>query len=422
MTHQINKLPINTVFSFVVILAFFSFGTFRFFNLFNLSMILKQAILISLLIGFSSILQNLYRVKNVSVFLMTLAFFFYTSILGFFNLSYGKFLVLNSLFLILSLFIISVDFKRIVIISKGIVNIAYAFALMGIIVSVIYTIKPSLLNLSSIQLASSETGSNGVNAITFLDYLSLPSWGNLNLYFFELQRVKSFSNEPSSAIVHFLPPIILSLFLNDKFKFRGGVILIFLLFFVSSLICIIIFILAFLFYFIFRLNSKGTALLSFIVMLSGLLLFMLNMESVIENLSFYGKLLNFDLMENKATSATERLSSYRESMDILLQNPFGGSNYSTMTGLWLIVGKFGGFPLIFMYLLFSIYLVSLSFDCFSTTNNYKTRFSCSLIASLTLIVFTVTSYGWYEAPGVISFFLIYRVLKSQKNKEFIVNS
>jgi hypothetical protein len=161
----------------------------------------------------------------------------------------------------------------------------------------------------------------------------------------------------------------------------------------------------------FKVNSRVFIIIAYSSCLFMLMYIMLNADFSLEMVTSFGQYMDFSLIANKATSATVRLTSYNDAVNGINSNFWGGADINTMTGLWLTVGQKGGFPMVLLYFIFSLSILLSSLRVFSNTYSPVRKFGVSLLASLSFVVFSITAYGWAEAPGVIALFLSYRLLQ-----------
>ena len=93
-------------------------------------------------------------------------------------------------------------------------------------------------------------------AASILDYLSFTSGDGFEFFGNVVIRVKGYSNEPSSTIVHYLAPAGFAFFYYRTYRLLGIILLLFSLICISSLIGIIAIALSFLVYFILSIKRS----------------------------------------------------------------------------------------------------------------------------------------------------------------------
>lgn len=398
----------------MIVLAYFSFGQFYFFNFFGLSLVVKTIISVSTILGFTFILFNDELFKKPNKFIFCLLFF---SVYGFSLILSPSFTYLYSIEIIImftiSVFILYVNEYHLDKIINYIIKISLLFALGAIFVSLIYSFIPTLYNQNSVYLVSSETSNNYVATLSILDYLGLPSQGGLNLFGFTLQKVKSFSSEPSAALSLFYPALILILLKYSVLKESNYKVLalsVFILFFIFSLLGILIFLLSFVITILFKLKDK---IVIFIITIIATIFFttlISEMDNVVQLITGTGAEYNFTLMSEKRNSTLTRLTSFWDAISTIKNMPFGGSGQTSMTSLFLQVGLSGGVIAMLLYLIFILSLYFKSISVFKASNSIKFKFGLTLMISVLLVTFSLTAYGWATIQGVIAFSLFYRVI------------
>ena len=411
-----------TLFTPIIILSFFSFGTFNFFNLFGLAYLVKIISLLFLLLGVIAIieLKVLTRYKLFSYFIILFFSYFgfiLTVIIG--NVNLG--IIQASIMLISSLFILGVSNKGLKYLTKGILLIAGIFSFFGVFVFISYLFDPSLLNRESIFLSNSNISDESIVAASIYDYFSFTSGDGFEFFGYRVTRVKGYSNEPSSTIVHYLAPAGFAFFYDWRYKSLGILMLLFSMVCISSLVGILSILGSIPIFFIFSLQNLN--LKKFIVIGSVLFLIVLMTYSdyLVNSLVDIGddiyNLYSYDLLARKEGSAIGRLQSYSNSIGHLFKNPIGGSSNAlfTPTALWLQIGMIGGFVLILLYILYSLKLLNLALHTFSGTSIYK-KYGISLLVSIYIVTFTISSYGWDRVPGTIMLFLFYRMIQDEQGR------
>ena len=298
--------------------------------------------------------------------------------------------------------------------SKCIVFISTIFSVMGFFVFVIYALDYGNMAPESKYIFDSSTGNQQVVAASFYDYLSFSSGDGYVFFGHIITRVKGFSNEPSSALVHYMAPIILAFFLGKKYNLCGYILLGFMFIAVASLVGILAIVFAIFVYLILLLPSRMFQNTIFLLGLLTTIIMLTHGDFMLSTILNLGQDLNsstgYDLIARKEGSATIRLAGFSNSISTIMSHPFGGSGQETLSGLLLQLGLVGGFPLIIAasMCLFRLFIKSRLY--FSSTSIKTKRYAVSLLLSMVLIVTITSGYGWDRLPGIIIILLIYRSL------------
>jgi hypothetical protein len=413
MRFEIKKVN-QAFYSNVVVLAFFSFGTFGFFNLFGLSLIIKIIVIALTVIGFASVLESGYLKKNQLNAFLIITFFMYFGIMKTYETgSYFNGLVQGLIMVVISLFISSCDIKYITSIATKISYFIIVSSLLGIMVYFIYIINPSLYNHNSGYLMHSDIGNENIKAASILDYLSFTSGDGFEFFGTRVTRMKGYCNEPSATIVHYVGPIALILFCTRIPIALALIPIYFSLICVSSAIGMIAVFGTLFFYVLLSIKNKQTILFVLVVMILISAIALTNSNYIVNNITIYGEDIyqqtSNDLVSRKVGSAQGRLTSYNVAINTLTQYPFGGSGYSTMTGLWVDIGLTGGIILLIGFVLFLKAFYNSSIIAFNKSKSTRYKLAVALVLSIVITAILLSSYGWSRIPGVILFFLYYRM-------------
>lgn len=420
MRISINRL--SSIYAYIVILSLYSFGTFVFFNLFGLAYVAKIICIIGSLFGLYYILIQRYSyIQRINISFIAI-FFIYFGL----SLAFDGITPLLSVFqvfpmFVLVLYLLYVDMNKINLILKGVINITFVFVILGFFVFFVYAIDPDQLNFNSksynMPYRFSNLGNNDLITGSYLDYLSLTSGGHYSLFGEIVTRVKGYSNEPSSTIVHYLPPVVFAMMYSGKTKIKGIVILLFSLVAISSAMGVIIIILSFFIYILFKMKSNKVRILTIVMSSFAVAILMLYSTQLIEFIAVSGQVMNesfsYDLLSRKEGSSSQRLSSYNSAVLLISEYPFGFSGGNTMTGLWTQIALNGGIYMLFIYLFFSYRVLYFCTSIFNSLNSAYKRWGVALLISIWIISMLMTSYGWNRIPGVIILILFYRVVENE---------
>jgi hypothetical protein len=408
------------IFSYVVILIFYSFGTFAFFNLFALAYLIQALSILCCFIGLIAISFSIQRNKILLIYGTLIFFIYYSLQLAVISGDFVIAITQGFVMMIVASYLVVADVRRINFIIKSIIIITFIFSLMGTFVFFMYAIDPSLVNPESESFMNSSIGSSNINAVSYLDYFSYTSGEGYKLFGQYVTRVKGFSNEPSATIVHYLAPAVFAFFYGAKFRLIGIYILLFSLICISSFIGILAILGTVVAFILLSIKSRIIVLFTVVIGTGVFMWFMVNVEYISTLVYTLGVEINeqtsYGLIAQKGRSANIRLDSYFQAIGFILANPFGGSLYNTMTGLWTQIGLVGGFLVLLFYFAFSFKILNLSIIVFKRADSMFLKTGISLLLSVYFSAFLISGYGWDRVPGVIVLFLFYRMLEDRRTK------
>ena len=411
----------QALYSIVIVLTFFSFGTIGFFNLFGLGLVVKLIAITLSLVGIVSIFETINFKKNQLLVFGVFIFFLHFGLMKTYETgSYFNGLIQGIVMGVIAVFILCCNIHYIVNIATKISYFIIISSLLGICVFITYILYPSIYNPESANIMHSDIGNETIVAASLLDYLSFTSGDGFEFFGSQVTRVKGYCNEPSASIVHYVGPIGLMLFCRKIPTIFVLIPILFALVCVSSGIGIIAIIGLIPIFILFSIKNKQTILFMFIgiILLSAVALTYSNL--IINNITIYGQDIYQqtanDLVSRKATSAQGRLASYDVGLSMIMQYPLGGSGYTTMTGLWVELGLVGGVISLIGYFVFLIYLFNNSVEAFNSTNSLRVKAGIALIGSLIITATLLSSYGWTRIPGVIILFLYVRLITTAITK------
>lgn len=413
----------NLISIFTVVLAFYAFGVFGFFNLFGARRIVQIVVALYMFFPIAVILYNYqFFLKNENKYLLgTIIFFFiYYGIM--ISIIKGEFLTtyLNSLVMMLfCLLLISMEMKYIKKIAESIVVITFVLSLMAFIGYIAFFIDSTLIHKVKFDLYHSEIGSEMIYPHHWIEYLTFTSGEGFFVFDIGSVRMKGFSNEPSSTLVHYLAPVGLAFLLSQKYKIMGFIILIINIIAIASLMAWIVVFLSFLFYCLLKIKSVETIKSILYLGIFMMLFMMLNFDFTYTIFMKFGNLINevfgIDLIARKAGSLDTRLLGYIDGVKYFISNPLGGAFYLTGTGLILNVSLVGGIFLFFIMILFLVKMIKFSICKYKGLDQKSEKFGVSFILSIVFVVMFLSSYGWNHIPGVIMLIVFFRLMKDLMN-------
>ena len=92
-----------------------------------------------------------------------------------------------------------------------------------------------------------------------------------------------------------------------------------------------------------------------------------------------------------------------------------------MTALWIQIGLVGGIFMILIFFIYSLKLLHLATLAYKNTLSSHKKYGISLLLSISIVAFTISSYGWDRIPGVIMFILFYRIMQIEYEKMIAIN-
>ena len=353
-------------------------------------------------------------IRNKPVTFFVLLFFLYYGVaVTLRNESISQGLVQSFVMCIFDLYLLNVEARKVIMISKIIVVITFIMSLLGFYVFFIYIIDPE--KVSYHVLVSSQTGNSDLYISSYLDYLSFVSGDRLHFLNMPITRVKGYSVEPSASIVQYLAPVAFAMLYSKKYVLFGVVILCFSMIAISSLIAVLAIVLAvmiFIFFSLFKSNKfRFLTIIFSIVILS---ISMLYVDSVVKIILLFGEYLQesttYNFIALKEESATVRLLDYSNSMKFIFRYPFGFSGEVSLTSLWVHLTLSGGIILVGIYSIIFYSTIKKSIYLFNDLDSVAKKYAMALIISISMTAFMMSSYGWDSIPGVIVLVLFYRLL------------
>lgn len=418
-----NKLYLlETIYAITIVVAFYSFGAFGFFNLFWMRLVFQFSVALFSIFGvlavFFHLNQYLQNKRNplLYIILSILGLLYYGMVYAVIVEDFLGGIIQSVLACIIVLFILFTRTKLIIFISKCIVVISFFFTLLGYIAYVGLLIDPTT-NYNLI-LYDSTISNEQIFPASWLEYFSFTSGDGYSFFGIQVTRLKGFCSEPSATIVHYLAPACIAFLYSKKYKIMGYIMLMFNVLAISSVVgLIIIFGSVFLYYIFLMRSNKGMYFIIGCVLLIGLTL-MLNVSLAESILLDFGRNIfeatSYDLISRKEGSLTVRLISFGIALQEIISNPLGWSNYSTMTGLLTNAGLKGGVLLILILIVFGVKLFNYGFLIFQSKDkkNKQSRIGGSLLISCVFVTYLISGYGWDRLPGVIMLMLFYRNLQN----------
>lgn len=408
-----NKHLSTELLSITLLAIMYSFGTFGFLNLLGVRTII-QILLIGLVVSLFVALQPRYKPQD----LFPVLFFFGLYAIG--SLTHGN-IMTGPIEAVLMLFVLHVIFsaspQQILSFSRALVVVTSFLCLLVAIAYIYYRINPDQFTYANFDIYSSETGQQQVYASHFMDWISFTSGDGFEFLGESSPRMKGYSNEPSSTIVHYLAPAVLAFLLGGRYNFLGVFILLVNVVAIASFTGHIIVALSFAIYIaikFFRRYLKYAASLTLVFFLAFLIQPTL-IATIFENVSAQAiHHFGFDLISRKLGGASfeSRNDGMINGLIMVFSSPLGYSSESLGPGAGLIyiVSSYTGWLGLSIFCVFIFKLLN-NANKASATSLPTIRYSLSLLFAVLLITLFVSGYGWNRPPGVIMLFLFFRMIQ-----------
>jgi hypothetical protein len=413
-----NKYLSIGLLSFILLAIMYSFGTFGFLNLLGARTIV-QISLVGLVASILIELQPQYKPQEV---FPALAFF---GLYAIGSLIHGN-IITGPVEAVLMLFCVHVictaSLRRINIFAKILVIVTSFLCLLVAIAYIYYKINPDQFIRANFHIYDSTVGHQQVFAGHFMDWISFTSGDGFQFLGESSQRMKGYSNEPSSTVVHYLAPAVLGFLLGGRFIFLSIFILLVNFIAISAFTGQLIIALSFILFLIIKLFRR---LLKYFIPIIAIFFVALLTKSnlMVVILKYFSdqaiNYLDFDLISRKLGDGFEdssfgvRQSGIIDGLTLALSSPLGYSSRSLGAGAGLvyIVSSFTGWLGLVIFGLFLFKLLNNVRKLALATDLSKVMYSLALLCSVLLITLFISAYGWDRPPGVIMLFLFYRIVQ-----------
>lgn len=423
-----NRYLHTGLLSFTLLAIMYSFGTFGFLNLLGARTIV-QVFLVGLMASLFVTLQPRYKPQDL---FPALAFFCLYAI-G--SLVHGN-SITGPVEAVIMLFIIHVIFsapaRQVLFLAKTFVVVTSFLCILVATAYIYYKINPDQFNYANFNIYSSVVGQQKIYAGHFMDWISFTSGEGFEFQGESSFRMKGYSNEPSSTVVHYLAPAVLAFLLGGRFIYLGVFILLVNVIAIASFTGQIIVTLSFVFFIAikyFRRYFKYIAFISIILFIA-----LLTQSALMATIFEYvgGQAIHyfgFDLISRKLGDGSqgslgERQGGIIDNLILILSSPLGYSTekLGSGAGLVFIVSSYTGW----------LGLVIFGSFIFKFLNNLKklalssslpqVGYSLALLFAVLLITIFVSGYGWDRPPGVIMLSLFFRVFQQSFVDEYIAGN
>ena len=420
-----NSRYINATTMAVVILSLmYSFGTFGFLNLFG-ARSLVQAVLLGVITLLFIVMRVNFRINH----LITILVFSVTYIAG--SLIFqGRFSSLLDIYILIFCFVLFFysSPKNLVFFSKALVVVTTFLSSLVAIAFIYYYIYPEELFKANFVIYGSEVGSSRVYPGNFMDFISFTSGEGFEVMGQMISRMKGYSNEPSSTIVHYVAPAAMAFILGGRFIYLGVFILVINAVAIISFTTYIILILSFAFFIIKFIPKIITKILFFLVICSFLYL-ILNPAFVLSMFIYFSSLMmdaiGLDFLSRKIGDGTtdsnlgQRHEGIITGLKLALISPLGysQSKLGAGAGLFYLVSSRAGWVGILIFGTFLISFIKNIRVTYFRVSSLSYLYGVSLLLSVLLVTLFISGYGWSRPPGIIMILLYFRFLQIVEIKD-----
>lgn len=412
-----NRYLSSGLLSFILLAIMYSFGTFGFLNLLGA----RSAVQV-FLVGFMSYvlvtLEPRYKIQDL---FPALAFFCSYAIGSLVHSNNITGLVEAVIMSFVIHVILSAPARQVLFLAKTFVLATSFLCILVSTAYIYYKIHPDKFIYANFDIYSSVVGQQQIFAHHFMDWISFTSGDGFVFQGEVSPRLKGYSNEPSSTVVHYLAPAVLAFLLGGRFIYLGVFILLVNFIFIASFTGQIIVSLSFVFFIalkFFRRYFKYAAFILiplFVVFLLQSSLLSIMFDYVGGNAMHF---LGFDLISRKLGDGSQgslgvRQDGLIDNLAYVLSSPYG---YSTEklgagAGLVFIVSSHTGWIGLVLFGLFLFRLFNELSKLALATDLSEVLYSVALSCSVLLITLFVSGYGWGRPPGVIILFLFFRMFE-----------
>lgn len=395
----------------------YSFGTFGFLNLFGARTVVQLFILLimTLLLFVMHV-----RVSRRHFFLVVL--FSATYATG--SLLYGGAVArLVDMFVLAFCLILFFDTpqKHVLFFAKALVIATTFLCSLITLAFVYYQIYPQAIHDANFALYHSDVGSQRIIPGHWLDFISFTSGEGFNINGHMITRLKGYSNEPSSTVVHYLAPAGVAFILGGRFTYLGVFILAVNVVAIGSLTSLIIVLISVGLFGVrlFR-GALGKAL--FILIILSFLFIITNPEFVWAGFRYFSALsmdyAGLDLISRKLGEGPEdsnlgsRHQGVMDGIKLAFVSPLGypQSMLGPGAGLIYTVSSSSGWIGLFIFGLFIISFLKNVITAYFSKYTSIQMYGLALVASLVFISLFVSGYGWERPPGIVVLLLYFRLL------------
>ena len=406
------------ILSITLLSLMYSFGTFGFLNLLGARTVIQILLII--------VLACLFYVMHTKV---KVAHFFpvfvFSSLYAVGTIIHGKnFSGLLDVYVLIFCFIclIYAPPLKVIFFAKTLVIVTTFLCILIAIAFIYYQINPDEFERANFHIFDSTVGHKKIYPGHFIDWLSFTSGDGFMINGKSISRLKGYSNEPSSTIVHYLAPAVIAFILGGGFVYLGVFILAVNMVTISSFTTYVIFTLSL---FLLMLNIFPKRLARFLLTMTGLsfVILILQPNLVFSIFSYVSAeaihYVGFDMLSRKMGSGVgesslgQRQSGIIDGMRLAIISPVGYSTdkLGAGSGLFCIISSHTGWLGIFIFSFFITRLIKNIKIILSLSSSLMLNFGVSFLLAMLIITLFVSGYGWSRPPGIIMLFLFFRILQ-----------
>ncbi len=395
-----------------IAIAFYSFGTFGFLNLFGLRTAAQVVVGIMLVAAVGAVRRSALR----STATMAGIFFFVYAVGGLYHNGAWGFPVEAAFAMGVWILITVASYRQVVVTARTLV-VMTAVSTMGLAIAYGgYLWHPEWLDRANFEIYDSTVGAARVFPGFPLDYLSFTSGDGFVIGANVLPRLKGYSNEPSATVVHYLAPAVLALFLSRRYRWLGLFVLLVNVVAIASVTTYVVLAITavlLVWFYLFRWASTLG------VVVGGMLFvfFMLNGTAVTQFQSAMGEraieIANFDLLARKAGSLMVRQEGLASGLPRVLAEPLGWSGVESIAGagLLLIVSAYAGWIGLSILIGWCVSAGRLAINYASRRASLRSRAASAFFLAMLFVMLFVSGYGWNRVPGAIVLAIMYRLME-----------
>ena len=406
------------ILSITLLSLMYSFGTFGFLNLLGARTVV-QILLITVLACLFYVMHTKVKVAHF------IPVFVFSGLYAVGSIIHGKHLSgLLDVYVLIFCFIclIYAPPLKVIFFAKTLVIVTTFLCVLVVIAFVYYQIYPYEFESANYDIYDSTVGHKQIYPSHFMDWLSFTSGDGFMLNGKSILRLKGYSNEPSSTIVHYLAPAVIAFILGGGFVYLGIFILAVNMVTIGSFTTFVVFTLSL---FLLMLNIFPKRLAGFLLTLTGFSFVILILQPNLvfsifsyvsaEAMQYFG----FDMLSRKMGSGVgesslgQRQSGIIDGMSLALFSPVGYSTdkLGAGSGLFYIISSYTGWLGIFIFSFFITRLIKNIKIILSLSSSLMLKFGVSFLLAILIIVLFVSGYGWSRPPGIIMLLLFFRILQ-----------
>ena len=416
----------KNLFIFILLLSFYSFGPFGFFNLFGARLVVQFLILVIYIYILLNINPRINKneIFGFILFAILIAFgsFFYRSLITYFIESF--------LFFFIYILISTSPKVYITHMIKYFVIITFILSILILVAYLIHIITPEIYYKVNQDIYDSTVGYNQIYVGHWVDYLSFTSGDGFAFYGKISPRMKGYSNEPSSTILYYLSPVIFGFYLGKRYNYLSAIIILINVICIGSMTSMLLLVLTIVIYIIYLLeNIIGrkfrNVFLFFLICF--LIYFLMSLDTLLTFQQVYGDKANdiagFDLLSRKTNTLNVRQLGIFEGFKNLLKFPFGcpSIDLGAGAGLAFTISSYTGYIGVLLLFYYIFIIVKLINWYTRKKNNFKSKFLASFIYSNLFVLLFISGYGWDRLPGLLFLILLHKLFYNSFYKQHISN-